>query len=131
MLVLGEVRCFRQGALGPTSTVELARITDESEVTYFGELALYLRRPRSACVQALDRCFLLELEAANFDDFTAVVPDFRKRVKALKAVSAARHRVVGRVEDDGGALPPPPPPPPAAGAEGAEGAEGGLSLIHI
>jgi CRP-like cAMP-binding protein len=104
VLVQGEVRVFRQPANGPSMAMELTRINDQSEVTYFGELALYYRQPRSASVQAVDRCFLLELDAAHFETFAALVPDFGKRVKALVAISDAKHAAAAAREakQDGG-----------------------------
>ena len=90
VLVQGEVRVYRSARTGKHGTVELTHITDQSELTYFGEVALYHRQLRTANVQAVDRCFLLVLEAANFDTFMTVVPDFSRRVKMLKAVHDAK-----------------------------------------
>ena len=88
VLVQGDVRIFRQGKSG--APVELAHITDQSEFTYFGELALYDNKPRTASIQAVERCFLLVLEERNFETFSELVPDFGKRVKMLKAVHDAK-----------------------------------------
>jgi hypothetical protein len=71
----------------------LTRISDQSEFTYFGELALYYRQPRSASVKAVEPAFLFVLEASNFDTFSHVVPDFGKRVKMLTAVHDAKMAV--------------------------------------
>lgn len=90
VLVQGEVRVFKGGTRANPKPVELTRINDQAEVTYFGELALYHRRPRSASVQAVDRCFLLVLEAAHFETFESLVPDFNKRTKVLTLVASGR-----------------------------------------
>ena len=92
VLVQGEVSVTSRTASG---SLDLVRISDASEYTYFGELALYEKRPRSATVTAIERTLLLVLHEASFEIFTSLVPDFVNRVKMLKALDAARHAAHG------------------------------------
>ena len=64
--------------------VEVAKVTQDSEHTYFGELALFEKKPRTASVVAQEACFLLILQEASFAAFMSLIPDFRRRVEALK-----------------------------------------------
>ena len=98
ILVQGEVRIFRERVSNRPAPLEIARITEASEIPYFGEISLHLRVPRTASVQAVERCVLFSLDISDFDAFVAIVPDFEKRVKMLRAVSQARHKAVGAEE---------------------------------
>lgn len=57
-----------------------------------GELALFDRKPRAASVVCEEECFLLLLEEQNFASFMACLPDFRRRVEALRDFTQHRAR---------------------------------------
>ena len=71
-----------------SSDVLLTHITADSENTYFGEMSLMSREPRTATVRTDDECFLLVLEEAEFPTFLQVLPDFADRVKVIKELQA-------------------------------------------
>ena len=86
ILVIGAVRVLlKRGDAGDDETTELVRVTDQSDLPYFGEMALHFERPRTASVEAIEHSFLLAIPRANFAALTALVPDFGKRAVAREA----------------------------------------------
>ena len=93
VLVQGEVRVYKKRGDSLLSVIELATISDQSEFTYFGELALFTRQPRTASIQAKERSLLFCLDSADFEMFTELVPDFGKRAKLLHEQHKAKMAV--------------------------------------
>lgn len=52
-----------------------------TEGEFFGEIALLLHRPRSACVRAVDFCDLYSLDKATFERILAFFPDFSAHIQ--------------------------------------------------
>ena len=92
VLVQGTVSVMRYDDRAK-GEVRLAVVRDDSDSTYFGELALFERKPRSATVRAEERCLLLTLHETDFPQFMKLIPDFRDRVLALKALNEGQHHL--------------------------------------
>jgi ATP-binding cassette subfamily B protein len=93
-LTPGELAMREGDPPGPLYIVEQGRLratrgsgSDERDIAYlrtgdfFGELSLYVGAPRSATVEALDDCRLLELDASTFTHLMAEHEAFRARVE--------------------------------------------------
>jgi len=71
----GRLRAFQESADG-RHDIRYLRSGD-----FFGELSLYLGLPRSASVEALERCRLLRLDQRSFEALLAEHEEFRARVQ--------------------------------------------------
>eukprot|EP00966_Prymnesium_polylepis_P176560 4087446-Prymnesium_polylepis.1 len=88
VLVTGEVLAYRKGPNG--EDMRLRTITDQSDFTYFGEVALFQKVLRTANVRSMDESVILYVDECDFATFRATVPNFEERVKALKAYDEAK-----------------------------------------
>ncbi len=97
VLMTGEASVVRRASDG--EKVELARLGPYETV---GEVGVLLREPRSATVQARDRCLALRFEATVFDKMFERVPEFGLTVgRALAARLVAASRQIPVPEDPG------------------------------
>jgi ABC-type bacteriocin/lantibiotic exporter with double-glycine peptidase domain/CRP-like cAMP-binding protein len=71
----GRLRAFK----GPEANHQDVRYLRSGD--FFGELSLYLGVPRTASVQALERCRLLRLDAGTFTALMSEHEEFRGRVR--------------------------------------------------
>jgi len=63
----------------------LCRYTPEIMRPWFGELGVWLNRPRSCAAVAVEASRVLFVEQAQFDHFLSLVPNLRKRLKVETA----------------------------------------------
>ena len=72
----GRVEIHKQGhKLEAASTI--SSIESKSMRPWFGEVGLFVRKPRVGSAQVAENALLLVVEEINFDAFLSAVPDFR------------------------------------------------------
>jgi len=76
-------------------TLELAVLDAAShdENVLFGEMAILDRKPRMAAVVAKTACQVLTLDVEHFPAFLLFVPDFKTRLKRMKAIRSSDTRL--------------------------------------
>ena len=72
----------------------IARYTPTSQRPWFGELGLWLNRPRSSNAVAVVASRVLVVDQGHFDDFLNLVPNLRKRLKSDSAEMLAKEQQV-------------------------------------